>query len=141
MQKPGEEIDQVIKRNEEIQIYRHKTLEDLLEFMWGAEIEDLKESEFGGLDGNGEESSYSFEKIINNIKQQGCYGCMDSNGIYIWIGEKASVEDVIHLIAHERAHFEYPDEGTESIEDELKCEVVGLCASFAYEKTKVIMGL
>jgi len=95
----------------------------------------------GGVDDNGNEKEYTFNEYLEKIRLMGCYGCQDDNtGIHIWIGKEATMEDIINLIAHERAHFEYqPDDDPENIQDEIHCEITGQCARYAYHQAQIIM--
>lgn len=132
-------IAEVMERNDTVKIIRYDTLESLLEKMWGCSVDELRECKFGGVNEQGKEFEYSFDELFRSIDENGCYGCMDKDGIYIWIGGNAGMADVVHLIAHERAHFEYTDEGDESIRDEIRCEIAGNCARYAYENAVKLM--
>jgi hypothetical protein len=128
-------IHEIMGRNDKIKVKRHETLDGLLELMWCASIDELKECRHGGIDEEGNEHEYDFGKVYKSIKDMGCYGFAGDDEIHAWIGESASIEDIVHLIAHERAHFEFPEsDDPENFEDELQCELVGLCARYAIQK-------
>lgn len=130
-------------------IIRHQTLESLLEVMWGCPISELEGGTLTGTDANGKEHEIAFEKVVENIKYEGLYGCADGNHIHIWFKDDTDLTDLVHLIAHERAHMIlYPSDiddlarteedalapTEEDIAEELMCESVAECAVFALKE-------
>jgi hypothetical protein len=120
-------------------IIRHQTLESLLEFMWGCPISELEESTITGADEHGEEHEITFEKMVENIKYEGLYGCAGNDDIHIWFNkDDVDLVDLVHLLAHERAHIVLSPHAAanahDDIAEELMCEAVAECAVFALEE-------
>jgi hypothetical protein len=115
-----------------IVLKRHKTLEELLCLMWGGE--SLEGSTFGGFDGDGNEYELSFDEMVGNIKEMGCYGFVDSKqSIHFWVDtDIVSPVDFIGMMAHEKGHLTRPFHRDE-MREEMKAERYGEAASFAFQ--------
>jgi hypothetical protein len=125
-------VCKMFEANRNVKIVQHETAEKLLAAEWRAPIEGLELCNYGGIDENGNMWETSFSEMIKSIKHMECYGFTDDKAnIHIWISKKADSADVINLLAHERGHLIKPNH-RDLIKEEMKAEIYGLCAEFAY---------
>ena len=123
----------MLEEEKEIKIIRYETLEALLSALWHVDEKDLKDCNFGGYDGDGNEYEFPYEEMAANIKEEGCYGFAgDKKDIHVWVGRNAEMHSVINLIAHEKAHLTRPFHRNEDKEEEKACKF-GECAALAYK--------
>ena len=131
-------IDEIIKQNDEIELIIHGTIETLIENQWQCPIEELKEGQLGGTDEDGNEHEYSFNDMFSAMQKMNCYGFCDliNKQIHIWYSKDVLYEDLIYLIAHERAHFIFNNDN--DLEDEINCERLALCAVYAIDQMNLL---
>lgn len=122
----------MLEVNRNIKTIQHETVENLLAAEYNISIKKLKLCKHGGVDENGNEWEMDFDEIITAIKRMGCYGFTDNKtNIHVWISKKADPTDIINLLAHERGHLIKPNHRN-LVKEEMKAEMYGLCAEFAY---------
>jgi hypothetical protein len=125
-----------------VTLKRHETPESLLCQMWNCDIESLESSTCGGFDGDGNEYELSFDEMVGNIKEMGCYGFVDSKQvIHFWVDlDIVSPSDFIGMMAHEKGHLTRPFH-RDDMKEEIKAEKYGDAASFAFQIYTNILSL
>lgn len=125
-------------------LIKHETFKDIYcKFIqFGADENILEHPEEWMIGCEDEMGDYigevSLADILNEdvLAVQPCWAFIDrnKNELNYWIGNTATHNDVLHLIAHELAHLE------EFIkEDEARCESYGFVATEAYDITTEII--
>ncbi len=90
--------------DETIQVFTYKTLAECTDACWGN----------GGILINGCESdgrpyTMTRKKAMTAYRKRKCWGfCRGKSEVHLWIGKKATKEQVIGLIAHELGHMARP---------------------------------
>ena len=117
-----------------VSLTKYDTVEELLCEMYQTSLEDLRNSEHGGFDKDGNEHSFSFNDLIDNIKKSGCYGFTGmNNDIHYWIDNTVvTYNDLIPLFAHEIGHTVEPFY-RDTMKEEIKAERYSDVAAMAYQ--------
>ena len=128
-----------------ITLVRYETLNELIEEHYQMPFEELAGGEVCGGDGNGGEYKLSFEEMIENISEMGCYGfaCKKKgeNEIHFWVNkETVDPVDFLGMIAHEKGHTMRPWK-RDPLQEEARAERYGDTASFAFQIAKDILGM
>jgi len=89
-----------------INIIRHKTLSDCLR-SFGVSPQDHGWWEW--TDSDGTHHRQNTKDAMRDIRHRTCWGwCENKELIHVWVGKKATVGDVIGLLAHEMGHVYRP---------------------------------
>lgn len=133
-------LDRAYYANQNIKIVKYNTLEELLEAQYNTPIADLEQGKHGGYDGEGNEYEFEFDDMVSNIREMGCYGFAgDKEDIHVWVSNDVAIENVIAMMGHERGHLIRPYHKN-PMKEEIKAEIYGLCAEFAYRVSMELIG-
>lgn len=124
----------------ELSIVWHDSPEGVDRAMWeeaaqdaGLSYEDLRDSVSVGQDENGAPVELTHAQTIDAIRNQGCWGFVDTNTgtIHAWAADDADPMLVVHMLAHEIGHMtgeQHPDE----LQEEMRAEQFGRVAAMAF---------
>jgi len=125
------EIKSLFEGKTIIKIMIYDSAQECLESHLGYKFSEI--SEMGGYDGQGNEYRFSPEQALENMTERGCWGfCNDKDTFHIWVAADCAIDDLIHLLAHERGHTLRPFYRQEE-KEEIKAERYGETARFAYQ--------
>ena len=126
----------------QVSITWHESPESVHRAMWEESAIDagltyeqmLAESAACGEDEHGNEIEFTHEQELDGMRQQGCWGFVDSrtNIIHAWAADSAPRGFILHMLAHEIGHVTgepHPDE----LQEEMRAEQFGRVAKLAYE--------
>ena len=95
-----------------IDIVRWTTLSGCIEECFGPRLRA------SGYHTDGEKYSMSQKAFRREVLTKGCWGfCEGKRKIHVWIGKRATLEQVVRLMAHEAGHMERPHRRTHKAEE------------------------
>ena len=129
------EIQSVFPENKTvIKIKMYDSAQECFEAHLGCKLSDV--DVMGGCDGNGNEYKFTPETALENLVKTGCWGFCDDKGVvpilHIWCSPDCQIDNLIHLLAHERGHTLRPWHRSQE-KEEMKAERYGDTARFAYQ--------
>ena len=85
---------------------RYSTAVDVLAAHWEIPVKELADSEFGGLNGQGEAvENLSAENMLEGIELQKVWGFIDGDRcIHFWAAPDVELSMAVHFFAHEIGH-------------------------------------
>lgn len=104
-----EQTAELIKRGAITKLVQHNTLKECIAQFVPQEAMLSPDEWAIGADDSGDGNEYTITEFINTINtMQPCWGICksDKNEIHVFIGETATLSDVICLFAHEFGHLE-----------------------------------
>lgn len=117
-----------------IKIKIYNSVQECFEAHLGCKLSEI--GEMGGFDGDGREYKFSPEEAMENMIETGCWGFCDEKltipVLHVWCSPKCQMDNLIHLLAHERGHTLKPWHRKPERE-EVKAERYGETARFAYQ--------
>ena len=129
------EIQSIFPENKAvIKIKIYDSAQECFEAHLGCKLSEV--DVMGGCDGDGNEYEFTPEAAMENMAKTGCWGFCDDKAIiptlHIWCSPDCQVDNLIHLLAHERGHSLKPWHRSEA-KEEIKAERYGETARFAYQ--------
>ncbi len=122
------------EQNQKIKIKIYDSCQECFEAHLGCKISEV--GEMGGFDGQGKEYKFTPAQAMENMIERGYWGfCDDKTDIpvlHIWYSPDCEIDDLIHLLAHERGHSLRPYYRSEK-KEEMKADQYGETARFAYQ--------
>lgn len=121
-------------KNQKIKIKIYDSVQECFEANLDCKLSEIEE--MGGFDGDGNEYKFTPQEAMENMVKRGCWGFCDEKStipiIHIWCSPECQIDDLIHLLAHERGHTLRPWHSSPQRE-EMKADRYGETARFAYQ--------
>jgi len=125
-----------------MKIVQYESLETLLAAHFQTTVEDLRQSQHGGMTEDGREIEFTFEEMCENITIGGCYGFADQKNqeVHVWISKEnpPAFETLLSLMSHEVAH-NTGKQCEDDIEEEKRAEMFSDVAVKAYSMCKELL--
>ena len=103
---------------DKIKIVRYETLKECLEALG---VDPDTKGYWEWADANGTRHKERYGKAIDKIRKFKCWGWADKGygkrEVHVWIGKRATLKDVVSLLAHEMGHLERPFHDTRFAEE------------------------
>lgn len=116
-----------------LDVFRYDTLEACMAAFYGCTEIGLLDQPRTRWEHKGRETVWPIRRVIRNRKKIGTWGWAENKkAIHVWITKEASMQSVIHLVAHELGHLERPYR-MDKFEEERKAVKYSEVATLAFE--------